>query len=97
MLKYLIYIIIDINFIHQGGNDMEERTIQMDLCSTRKEKPISDQLQFGKIFTDHMFIMDFTDALGWHDARIVPYQPITIDPSAMIFHYGQSVFEEVGS
>lgn len=72
---------------------MEERTIQMDLCSTRKEKPKSDQLQFGRVFTDHMFIMDFTDPLGWHDARIVPYQPLTIDPSAMIFHYGQSVFE----
>ncbi|WP_188454264.1 branched-chain amino acid aminotransferase [Virgibacillus oceani] len=72
---------------------MEERTIQVDLCSTKKEKPKSDQLQFGKVFTDHMFIMDYSDPLGWHDARIVPYQPITIDPSAMIFHYGQSVFE----
>ncbi|ASK63766.1 branched chain amino acid aminotransferase [Virgibacillus phasianinus] len=72
---------------------MEERTIQVNHCSTRKEKPKSDQLQFGRIFTDHMFVMDFTDPLGWHDARIVPYQPLTIDPSAMIFHYGQSVFE----
>ncbi|WP_099159721.1 branched-chain amino acid aminotransferase [Virgibacillus ndiopensis] len=72
---------------------MEERTIQVDLCSMRKEKPKPDQLQFGKVFTDHMFIMDYSDPLGWHDARIVPYQPITVDPSAMIFHYGQSVFE----
>ncbi|MFZ3577306.1 branched-chain amino acid aminotransferase [Virgibacillus sp. DJP39] len=72
---------------------MEERTINVDLCSTKKEKPKSDQLQFGRVFTDHMFIMDYTDSIGWHDARIVPYQPLTIDPSAMVFHYGQSVFE----
>ncbi|NGY86501.1 branched-chain amino acid aminotransferase [Bacillus megaterium] len=50
-------------------------------------------MQFGKIFTDHMFIMDYTEGQGWHDARIVPYQPITLDPASMIFHYGQSVFE----
>ncbi|MEH6985891.1 branched-chain amino acid aminotransferase, partial [Priestia megaterium] len=60
---------------------------------TKKEKPQSDQLQFGKVFTDHMFIMDYTEGQGWHDARIVPYQPITLDPASMIFHYGQSVFE----
>ncbi|MEH7473539.1 branched-chain amino acid aminotransferase, partial [Priestia megaterium] len=42
---------------------------------------------------DHMFIMDYTEGQGWHDARIVPYQPITLDPASMIFHYGQSVFE----
>lgn len=40
-----------------------------------------------------MFIMDYTESQGWHDARIVPYQPITLDPASMIFHYGQSVFE----
>ncbi|MCJ7986103.1 branched-chain amino acid aminotransferase [Priestia sp. OVL9] len=50
-------------------------------------------MQFGKVFTDHMFIMDYTEGQGWHDARIVPYQPITLDPASMIFHYGQSVFE----
>lgn len=72
---------------------MEEQTIKLDLCSTKKEKPKTEQLEFGKIFTDHMFIMDYSDELGWHEARIVPYQPLTIDPSAMIFHYGQSVFE----
>ncbi|SES61907.1 branched-chain amino acid aminotransferase [Oceanobacillus limi] len=72
---------------------MEERTIHMELCSSRKQKPESSQLEFGKVFTDHMFIMDYSDELGWHDPRIVPYQPLSIDPSAMVFHYGQSVFE----
>ena len=58
-----------------------------------KPKPQDDQLEFGKVFTDHMFVMDYSTDLGWHDASIIPYQPIELDPSAMIFHYGQTVFE----
>lgn len=72
---------------------MKEHKIKMDLCSTKKVKPKADQLAFGRNFTDHMFTMDYSSKLGWHDAQILPYQPLTIDPSAMIFHYGQSVFE----
>lgn len=72
---------------------MTTYSTDVTLSQTKKEKPQSDQLQFGKIFTDHMFIMDYTESQGWHDARIVPYQPITLDPASMIFHYGQSVFE----
>jgi branched-chain amino acid aminotransferase len=72
---------------------MTTYSIDVTLSQTKKEKPQSDQLQFGKVFTDHMFIMDYTEGQGWHDARIVPYQPITLDPASMIFHYGQSVFE----
>ena len=45
------------------------------------------------IFTDHMFIMNYDEGQGWHDARIVPYGPIELDPSAMCLHYGQTVFE----
>lgn len=52
-----------------------------------------DPLKFGTIFTDHMFIMDYEEGIGWHDARIVSYQPISLEPSAMVFHYGQEVFE----
>lgn len=55
--------------------------------------PEADQLGFGKIFTDHMFVMDYSDEKQWHDARIVPYQPITLSPSACVFHYGAEVFE----
>src|SRR5699024_4116785 len=46
-----------------------------------------------KHFTDHMFIMDYTQGHGWHDPKIVPYQPLTLDPASIIFHYGQTVFE----
>ncbi|MBS4189561.1 branched-chain amino acid aminotransferase [Bacillus sp. FJAT-49705] len=67
--------------------------IEMNLSHERKQKPAFDNLQFGRNFTDHMFIMDYTEGKGWHDPRIVPYQPITLDPSATIFHYGQTVFE----
>ncbi|MDQ0218829.1 branched-chain amino acid aminotransferase [Peribacillus cavernae] len=72
---------------------MNTQNITITLSETKKEKPQSDQLEFGQVFTDHMFMMDYTEELGWHDPRIVPYQPITLDPASMIFHYGQSVFE----
>lgn len=67
--------------------------IRTELTQNPKEKPAEDQLGFGHYFTDHMFIVEYTEGTGWHDARIIPYQPITIDPSSMVFHYGQAVFE----
>lgn len=58
-----------------------------------KVKPNEDKLGFGKIFTDHMFVMDYDVERGWYDPRIVPYGPFEIDPATMVFHYGQAVFE----
>jgi branched-chain-amino-acid transaminase len=58
-----------------------------------KQKPDMTKLGFGKYFTDHMFIMDYDREKGWNSPRIVPYGPIALDPSAMILHYGQEVFE----
>ena len=55
--------------------------------------PPSDQLGFGTVFTDHMFLMNYDEGKGWHDPRIVPYGPIELDPAAMCLHYGQEVFE----
>lgn len=52
-----------------------------------------DPLVFGTIFTDHMFIMDYEEGRGWYDPRIVPFQPVQLAPSAMVFHYGQEMFE----
>ena len=80
-------------FNQQGVLVMKEHDMQITLSTTKKEKPQAEQLEFGKQFTDHMFIMDYTQGQGWHDPRIVPYQPLSLEPSAMIFHYGQSVFE----
>lgn len=66
--------------------------IKVTLTTTPKEKP-QGKLDFGKVFTDHMFIMNYTQGKGWHDPRIVPYQDITLSPAAMVFHYGQEMFE----
>ena len=56
-------------------------------------KPAADTLGFGKIFTDHMFMMDWTEGEGWHDARIVPFAPIAIHPASTVLHYGSEIFE----
>lgn len=72
---------------------MTAYTIHVEKTTAPKQKPASDQLVFGKIFTDHMFILDYEEGKGWHSPRIVPYQPITLDPAARVFHYGQTVFE----
>lgn len=56
-------------------------------------KPIPTELQFGTNFTNRMFTQKFTPAKGWHDAQIGPYKPFTLDPSALVFHYGQEIFE----
>ncbi|MDD5936258.1 MAG: branched-chain amino acid aminotransferase [Clostridiales bacterium] len=68
--------------------------IRIEKTTCPKELPAADNpLKFGTIFTDHMFLMNYETGKGWHDARIVPYGPIQLDPSAMVFHYGQEMFE----
>ena len=51
-----------------------------------------NNLKFGEVFTDHMFVCDYEDG-NWIDPRIVAYNKIEIEPSANVFHYGQAVFE----
>lgn len=58
-----------------------------------KTKPASDNLGFGTLFTDHMFNMDYDPDNGWHNPRIEAYAPLIMDPSTMVLHYGQGVFE----
>ncbi len=68
--------------------------IRIELAKTLKTKPTdSSKLGFGNYFTDHMFMMNYDKGQGWHDARIVPYGPLSLDPAAMCLHYGQEVFE----
>ena len=50
------------------------------------------KLNFGQIFSDHMFICDYKNG-QWQDARIVPYGPFSVEPSLSVFHYGQTIFE----
>ena len=58
-----------------------------------KPKPDEDNLGFGQFFTDHMFTMRWSKPLGWHDAGIRPYSSFELEPAAMVFHYGQAIFE----
>ncbi|XMO85504.1 branched-chain amino acid aminotransferase [Algibacter sp. AS12] len=51
-----------------------------------------DNLKFGSVFSDHMLECNFKDG-KWQAPKVLPYQPIVLDPSAKIFHYGQSIFE----
>ncbi len=68
--------------------------IRIEKTTTPKVLPAQDNpLTFGTIFTDHMFVMNYQKGKGWFDPRVVPYQPISLEPSAMVFHYGQEMFE----
>ena len=68
--------------------------IRVELTKNPKAKPADEsKLGFGKVFTDHMFIMDYTADKGWHDPRIVPFGPLPISPAATCLHYCQEVFE----
>lgn len=71
---------------------MDQR-IKIEKSAVLKQKPDQNNLGFGTYFSDHMFIMDYTKGKGWHDARIVPYAPLQMDPATMVFHYGQAIFE----
>ena len=58
-----------------------------------KPKPKDTELTFGTVFTDHMLNMDYDPENKWHNPRIEPYAPIQMDPSTMVLHYGQAIFE----
>jgi len=63
-----------------------------------REKPGDESsLGFGKIFSDHMFVMRYREGTGWHKPQIVPYGPLALDPAAMVLHYGQEIFEGLKS
>lgn len=69
--------------------------MQLTITKTENPKPKPDEsnLGFGTIFTDHMFNMDYSPEKGWHNPRVEPYGSLDMDPSIMVLHYGQGVFE----
>ncbi len=74
---------------------MSDLSIDIKISKVSESKIQSvdfDNLAFGKVFTDHMFECDYVDG-AWQTPEIKPYQALTIDPSARVFHYGQAVFE----
>jgi len=70
---------------------MEIRLEKLDK-SKLKAKPAENKLGFGKYFADHMFEMTFDNG-SWHDAVIKGYQNFSLEPAAMVLHYGQAIFE----
>ncbi|MCV7191225.1 branched-chain amino acid aminotransferase [Mycolicibacterium brumae] len=73
----------------------------LEFTLARNPDPASDEVReailaapgFGKHFTDHMVSIDYTVADGWHNAAVLPYGPIELDPSAVVLHYAQEIFE----
>jgi len=69
-------------------------TIKIIPSTHLKSKPANEStLGFGKYFTDHMLTMNYSTDKGWYDLRIEPYHAFSMDPSTMVFHYGQAIFE----
>ena len=67
--------------------------IQITKTTASKAKPDERALGFGKYYTDHMLIIDYTAGIGWHDARIVPFGNLPLHPAAVVLHYGMEIFE----
>ena len=67
--------------------------ISITKCDAPKAKPDPSTLGFGKIFTDHMFMADYSHEKGWHNARIVPFANLSLHPASTVLHYGSEIFE----
>ena len=67
--------------------------IRVESTTRPKERPVDKDLTFGRVFTDHMALLDYEQGRGWLDPRIVPYGPFSFDPAAAVLHYGQEMFD----
>ncbi len=67
--------------------------IKITKTLTPAEMPAEDSLGFGKVFTDHMLLVDWSADRGWYDARIVPFERISLHPASTVLHYGAEIFE----
>ena len=66
--------------------------IRIQTSTSPRTKVAVDQLGFGKVKSDHMFLMEAVDGV-WQNPRIIPYGPLSMDPAAKVLHYGQEIFE----
>ena len=67
--------------------------IKITKTTSPAQMPPEDKLGFGKVFTDHMLLVDYDDKQGWHDARILPFGRISLHPASTVLHYGAEIFE----
>ena len=73
--------------------EVKSATIAIEKTKTSKISAVDfNNLKFGSVYSDHMLICDYKEG-EWKSPKIVPYQPLTLDPASKIFHYGQSIFE----
>lgn len=68
-------------------------TLPVRRTTNPKPKPAFESLGFGKYFSDHIMMAQYSEAEGWHAAEIKPYEPFNLDPAASVLHYGQALFE----
>jgi branched-chain amino acid aminotransferase len=76
-----------------------DSSLQIDVTAT--DRPVAPERLaeilgnpgFGTYFTDHMYVAEWTPQQGWHDARVTPYAPLTLDPATAVLHYAQEIFE----
>ena len=67
--------------------------IRIEKTKNPQTMPPENELGFGKVFTDHMLLVDWTEGKGWYDARIVPFGRIDLHPASTVLHYGAEIFE----
>ncbi|MBQ4511116.1 MAG: branched chain amino acid aminotransferase, partial [Clostridia bacterium] len=69
--------------------------MEISITKSQNKSVLPDEasLGFGKVFTDHMFIMDYEMGKGWQNARIVPFGNLSIHPASTVLHYGSEIFE----
>jgi branched-chain amino acid aminotransferase len=68
-------------------------TLNPNAVPAEKRDALIAEGGFGKYYTDHMVICDWSEAEGWSEPELVPYGPLTLDPATAVFHYGQEIFE----
>ncbi|SCV71334.1 BQ2448_2922 [Microbotryum intermedium] len=76
-----------------AGADIDPSALEIELTSSPKTIPPSNELQFGQTFTDHMLTIPWNVQTGWGTPKISPYAPLQLDPSATVLHYAPTLFE----
>jgi branched-chain amino acid aminotransferase len=72
---------------------MDFKIIPLESGKMKQKVADESKLGFGKLFTDRMLVIEWKQNEGWHNARIEPYAPFMLDPSCMVLHYSQEIFE----
>src|ERR1700750_277148 len=72
--------------------DFEIHPSQAKVPAAERERALESP-GFGQVFTDHMITLRWTADRGWHDGKLQPYGPFSLDPATSVFHYGQELFE----